>query len=338
MTFVPENWRLPPFKVRFTVSAHDLGQNIPWGVTYLGVTELQKKTRGAGIKIAVLDTGCDVAHPDFSGAILAKRNFTGGAADDVHDIVGHGTHTAGTIGARDNGQGIIGVAPDCQLLIGKVLGDDGSGSSDWIASGLHWAVDSGAQIISMSLGSPDADPVMREGMEYATRKGVLTICAAGNEGAQGVGYPAAWDDVAIAIAAIDQQGRVAPFSSVGPQVDVCAPGVHVVSCWPGNRYAYLDGTSMATPHVAGGVALVQFYRKQNSLPPIPDQATLNKAIHDTAKTTLPVPSPSYGYGVFNPTAMCDYGVSPPSGAELRVNIGPFLGYSWELIGTPLVTK
>ena len=247
------------------------------------------------------------------------------------------THTAGTIGARDNGQGIIGIAPECELLIAKVLGDDGSGGSDSIATGLHWAVDNGAQIISMSLGSPQGDDVMREGLQYAVDHGVLVIGAAGNEGASGVGYPAAWNDLAEAIAAIDQQGRVAGFSSIGEQVDVCAPGVHVVSCWPGNRYSYSDGTSMACPHVAGGVALVQAYRKQNNLPLIQNQGELNKVIHATAKTTLLVPSPSYGYGIFNPAAMCDYGVmAPPTGQKMRVSIGQFLGHSWELVGTPLV--
>jgi subtilisin family serine protease len=165
------------------------------------------------------------------------------------------------------------------------------------------------------------------------------ISAAGNAGASGVGYPAAWNDVAQAIAAVDQQGRVANFSSVGEQVDVCAPGVHVVSCWPGNNYAYLDGTSMATPHVAGGMALVQAYRLQNGLPIVANQEELGNAIRATAKTSLPVPSPSYGYGIFNPAAMLDYGVTaPPTGQVLRVNVGAFLGHSWEFVGTPLVNK
>lgn len=338
MSVVAESWRLPHITVRFTVSAAELGQVVPWGVTYLGVTALHKKTRGAGIKIGVADTGIDATHPDFAGAILAAKDFTNSphGTDDQH---GHGTHTAGTIGSRDNGQGILPVAPDCQLLIAKVLGDDGSGSSESIRDGLHWLVDGGAQIISMSLGSPQGDDVMHEGLEYAVKHGVLVIGAAGNESTSGVGYPAAWNDLAEAIAAVDQQGRVAGFSSIGEQVDVCAPGVHVVSCWPGNRYAYLDGTSMACPHVAGGMALVQAYRAQNGLPLVANQADLNKAIHATAKTTLPVPSPSYGYGIFNPAAMLDYGATaPPTGQKLRVPIGDFLGYSWELAGTPLVNK
>jgi subtilisin len=332
-------WKLPPdLKIKFSVSADELGQVVPWGLTYLGIPALQKKTRGAGIRVAVLDTGIDASHEDFAGAILAARDFTN-SPNGAHDLHGHGTHTAGTIGSRDNGRGILPIAPECQLLIAKVLGDDGTGGSESISAGLRWVVDEGATIISMSLGAPEGDDVMREGLEYAVKHGVLVIGAAGNVGPAGVGYPAAWNDMAQAIAAIDQQGRIAGFSSQGSAVDVCAPGVHVVSCWPGNRYTYMDGTSMACPHVAGGLALVQAYRKQNGLPVVANQAELDKAIHATAKATAAVPSPTFGYGLFNPAAMCDYGVTaPPTGQKMRVSIGTFLAHSWELVGTPLVNK
>lgn len=329
---------VPPYKVKFTVTADQLGQIIPWGVTYLGVTALQQKTRGEGCTVAVLDTGINQSHPDFMGAIDAARDFTD-SPSGVEDQNGHGSHTAGTIAARDNGQGVIGIAPECKLLIGKVLGDDGGGDTNMIIEALAWAKAQGAHIISMSLGSPNDDPGLHAALKDVTDAGLLVISAAGNDGAAGVGFPAAWDEVTVAVGAIDQRGMLAPFSSQGPAVDICAPGVHIPSCWKnGNNYAYLDGTSMATPHVSGVAALIYSYRKKLGMPQLSPQALFDHAIKATAKAAGPVPSPLYGYGVLNPAALLDYGTTAPAGQKLTVHAGEFLGYSWDLIGTPLAPK
>lgn len=338
---MPGRSRLPHYNVRYTLTAAETGQNVPWGVTYLGIEKLHTKgIRGQGISVAVLDSGIDDEHPDFAGAIVAIKDFSG-SKTGTKDICGHGTHTAGTIASRDNGQGIIGIAPLCSLVIGKVLDDDGSGSNDNIAKGIRWAVDCDARIISMSLGCPEPDDVMRKAIEYAVSKGCLVIAAAGNEGAAGVGYPAKWNALAEAIAANDQQGRIASFSSVGDAVDVCAPGVQVLSCWPGNRYSRLDGTSMATPHVAGVLALVQGYRKSKGLPLIKNQDELQVAVRATAKSIAPVPSPKYGYGLVSASGLLEYGLpvtSPvtvdPAKKQITIPVGQLpADYTWNLVGT-----
>lgn len=340
--------RLPHYNVRYTLSAAETGQNVPWGVTYLGVEKLHTKgIRGKGISVAVLDSGIDSDHPDFKGAIVAVKDFSGSASGTM-DKCGHGTHTAGTIASRDNGQGIIGIAPECSLVIGKVLDDDGSGDNDGIAAGVRWAVDCGSQIISLSLGCPEPDDAMRKALEYAVSKGVLIFSAAGNEGAAGVGYPAKWNALTEAIAANDQQGRIASFSSVGDAVDVCAPGVQILSCWPGNRYSRLDGTSMSTPHCAGVMALVQGYRKDRGLPLIKNQQELCAAVRLTSKSIAPVPSPKYGYGLINASGLLTHGlpVAPSpipvpgqSPKQISVQVGKLpTGYSWNLVGTPIQTE
>jgi len=340
-------FQLPPYHMKVVMSAAQVGQAIDWGITYLKALEIHKTTKGAGINVAVLDTGIDMSHPDFQGAIVAAQDFTG-SVHGVMDANGHGTHTAGTIGARDNGVGSVGMAPECGLIICKVLGDDGAGDDEMIAAGIRWAVTMGAQILSMSFESPSPSPVIRAAIDDAVQKGRLVVCAAGNRGIAGNGYPAAWDDVCQSIAANDQKGRIADFSGVGPQVDVCAPGVHILSCWPGGSYAYLDGTSMACPHVSGGLALVAAYRRAKALPQIASQAELNNALHATAIALEPTPPPNqrWGYGVFNPTALLDYATAPPNAPpaaaprKARRWAIPFLyGYQdceWAITANPIV--
>src|SRR6185437_4984179 len=138
-------FRLPPFRVEATFTA--LSETIDWGLTAYQIPDHWKATRGKSVKVAVLDTGIDEAHPDLKDAFDDARDFTRSRFGPI-DRHGHGTHTAGTIGARQNDIGVVGVAPDCRLLIGKVLGDDGSGSSATVAAGIDWACDSGADVIS----------------------------------------------------------------------------------------------------------------------------------------------------------------------------------------------
>ncbi|MEV6105828.1 S8 family serine peptidase [Streptomyces sp. NPDC051940] len=230
---------------------------------------------GAGVKVAVLDTGIDAGHPDLTGKVDAQANFSSSAS--MTDVVGHGTHVAGTIaGTGAAAPGIRqGVAPDARLLIGKVLGDDGRGDLAASVEGMEWAAEQGADIVNMSLGAAPTDgtdPVSTALNQLSTEHGTLFVVAAGNAGpgSSTVGSPASADD-ALAVAAVDATGTVAAFSSRGPRVgdsamkpEIAAPGVAITApkssamkaSTPDPKYVTMSGTSMATPHVAGVAALL----------------------------------------------------------------------------------
>jgi subtilisin family serine protease len=311
-------WQLPPFTVRRTASASEMKQTVPWGLQANGIAELHKKTKGAGVRVAVLDTGIDAAHPDLAKRILKKKDFSrsGWGTDDRS---GHGTHTAGTLAAEDNAYGVLGLGPLFDLLVGKVLGDNGTGSMDDVADGFQWALDEGADVISLSLGTPDEEERMLEVLQAAAAQGVFVVCAAGNSGhltdSKGrdlntVDYPGRWTTLCTCVGAHDEKGKIAEFSSRGPEVDLLAPGVNVPSCYPGNRYAYMDGTSMATPFVAGMIGLLVAYRRKEKLAPIASQADLERELFSTA---LKLEGYGAGHGVLNCRGAFDHiPAAPPA--------------------------
>jgi major intracellular serine protease len=295
-------FRLPPLRVEATFTS--LSETIDWGLAAYRVPDHWKSTRGLGVRVAVLDTGIDANHPDLATAVETARDFTRSPRGFV-DSQGHGTHVAGTIAARQNDVGVVGVAPQCRLLVAKVLGDDGSGTSHQVAAGVDWAVACGADILSMSLGSPDASPNIAAAIDRAVAAGRFVICAAGNDGRDdAVNYPARWEST-IAVGAVDRQGSVARFSSRGPQVDVCAPGADVLSTFPAGRYARLSGTSMATPFVTGVVALMLAkHRQHGGATPVRNVADLREHLRRTATDAGPTGrDPAYGFGLVNPDAL-----------------------------------
>lgn len=260
-----EKMKLVPFKVE---SYHNMANEIPWGVQMIQAPDLwAKNEKGAGVVVAILDTGIDINHPDLKDQIIAGRNFTGtGAVDNFDDDNGHGTHVAGTIAAAENGSGVVGVAPEAKLLIGKVLGKDGSGSYQNITKGIKWATDwqgkngEKVRIISMSLGGSYNDPRMYRAILDAVAKGIIVVVASGNEGDNNqstyeYGYPALYNE-AVTVAACDQNKKLASFSNNSLEVDIIAGGVNVLSTYPKSQYATLSGTSMATPHISGALALI----------------------------------------------------------------------------------
>ncbi|MGC1206569.1 MAG: S8 family serine peptidase [Ornithinimicrobium sp.] len=235
-----------------------------WGMQAIGI-ELAGFT-GQGIKVAVLDTGMDLEHPDFAGRSITHQSFvTGESAQDGH---GHGTHVIGSSLGNVSDQGRrYGVASEADIFVGKVLSDQGSGSDAGILAGINWAVTNGCAVISMSLGADvaEAHPPYTVAGERALAAGTLIIAAAGNNadrpGNPGfVGAPANSPSI-LAVAALDSGLQVARFSARstpdrGGQVDVAGPGVAVFSSWPmPDRYNTISGTSMATPHAAGVAAL-----------------------------------------------------------------------------------
>ena len=246
----------------------DREQYLTWPYLRLGIPSEWWQTEGEGIKVAVLDTGIDEDHPDLDGAVLDTRDFTG---DGIEDEDGHGTHCAGIIAARNNNVGFVGVAPKCELLIGKVLNNNGNGSYEWIARGVDWAHSEGADIISMSLGGPYSDQELFHVIHRVISDGAIIIIAAGNEGAlatNSIGYPGKYGSV-ITVASHDEDGNPSGFSSRGGELDFMAPGSNIWSTFKKGGYAKLSGTSMATPFVAGLSALIlSKHRSQGGQTPV----------------------------------------------------------------------
>jgi subtilisin family serine protease len=288
--------------VEATFAPLALADIIDWGLALLNVADHWKRTAGAGVRVALLDTGIDESHPDLADAIDDARDFTR-SKNGPADRNGHGTHVAGIVAARRNNRGVVGVAPQSRLLVAKVLGDDGVGSSTAVAAGVDWACDSGAHLISMSLGSPQPDTGLHAAIKRAVAKGVFVITAAGNAGrSDSVNYPARWRET-VAVAAVDRNGRLSRFSSRGPQVDVAAPGQDVLSTYAGGGYAKLSGTSMAAPFVAGIVALLIALHRDacDSRTPLRSLADLHEHLRRTARDAGPVGhDPGYGWGLINP--------------------------------------
>lgn len=246
-----------------------LVEGATWGLSLTRVTA--SRYSGAGIKLAVLDTGFDLKHPDFTGRTVVSRSFITG--ETVQDLQGHGTHCIGTACGPKAPSGSVaryGVAYGAAIYAGKVLDNDGSGTDASILAGINWAVAQGCQIVSMSLGAPVSpgesySQVYETAARRAVQRGTLIIAAAGNESERPayiapVGHPANCPSI-IAVGALDQQLRVAEFScgglnSSGGEVNIAGPGVGILSSWPmPSRYRSISGTSMATPHVAGIAAL-----------------------------------------------------------------------------------
>ncbi|MFB8211838.1 S8 family serine peptidase [Streptomyces sp. NPDC056010] len=224
---------------------------------------------GSGVKVAVLDTGVDAGHPDLAGRVAGSATFVSTPATD--DRTGHGTHTASTVagtGAASHGT-YAGMAPKADLLIGKVLDDDGSGSISGIVNGMEWAVGQGARVVSMSLGSDGDTACAGPGVDAVERLSdqALFVIAAGNASLHGTVSTPGCAPSALTVGAVDRENATAAFSSRGPSVDgvsakpdIASQGVGVVAANSGGRgaqaYQEMSGTSMATPHVAGGAALL----------------------------------------------------------------------------------
>jgi serine protease len=248
-----------------------------WNLKLVGAEKAWDKARGKGVVVAVIDTGVAFENDDrcYQARDFAQTKFVKGydfIHNDEHpyDDYGHGTHVAGTIAeSTDNGEGVAGLAPEATIMPIKVLDEYGFGSSADIADAIRFAADHGANIINMSLGGSQPDVLTHEACKYAAKKGVLIVCAAGNSGGGAVGYPAGFPEC-LAVSAVGPTGSLAPYSSVGKEVGIAAPGgdgTHgeqdkvlqntlLGGARESDSYYAFQGTSMASPHVAAVAALI----------------------------------------------------------------------------------
>lgn len=320
-------YHLPPWSC--TAVANPLAQVHDWSLDYLGIPKLWATTKGKGIKVAVLDTGVDLDHPDLQGALADARDFTGSrrGAADRHD---HGTWCLGMIGARANEIGVCGIAPECTLYSGKVLGDNGAGTDSSIEKGMLWAMKEDVDIVSLSLGGPQMGKRLLDVFrEFLSKPGKFIFAAAGNDGTtNSINYPAAWQEC-ICVAAVDRDGNRAPFSSRGERIDIAAPGVDMLSTIV-DGYGLMSGTSMATPCAAavGALALAK-HRQSPGGTKLDTVADMREHLRRTARDKGPKgEDDQYGPGLIHPGDLL-IGIGgrgpvtpPPAGETVEI---PLLG-------------
>ncbi|MCZ2845542.1 MAG: S8 family serine peptidase [Candidatus Bathyarchaeota archaeon] len=243
------------------VYALDTELDNSWGVKRIGagiVHESESGNKGAGVKIAVIDTGIDYTHPDLDDNYIGGYDWVNGD-DDPMDDDGHGTHVAGIIAAEDNGVGVVGVAPEVKLYALKALDETGSGYVSDVVMAIQWATVNGIQIINMSLGG-SANLFLEAACLLAYyQDGLILVAAAGNSGnppgkGDNIIYPAGYESV-IAVGATNQSDERTRWSSTGSALELVAPGGDVYSTYLGD-YTTMSGTSMSSPHVTGTAALV----------------------------------------------------------------------------------
>lgn len=225
-----------------------------YGLRKAGFEGAWNRTRGRGARVAVVDSGAALRHMDLRRQVVAKYDFRNDNAT-VEDLHGHGTHVAGTVAARTgNVRGVAGGCPGCGLIIAKAIGRDLAGYDSDIARAITWSANNRAKAINLSLGGPGEKSVLKEAIDYATRRGAVVVAAAGNGGTSGPIYPAAYPNVVAVAATGPRDGRDSSYTT-GDWIDVSAPGLDIISTTPGG-YEYKSGTSMAAPHVSALVGLL----------------------------------------------------------------------------------
>ncbi len=248
-------------------SSFSYNETLLWNMTIIHAAEAWACPQGgAGVVIAILDTGVDSSHPELAGNLVSGIRYSDGHEyANWEDDNGHGSHVAGIAAGVANNGGIVGVAPRASIMPVKVLDNNGSGYMSDAVLGIIWAVEHGADVINMSLGGfGDYEPLHTAIQQYAYDNNVPVIVSAGNCGVandkcpsqNAISYPAAYTQT-LAVAATDSDDYRASFSTVASYVDVAAPGVSIYSSYPGGGYAFYNGTSQAAPHVAGLAALIR---------------------------------------------------------------------------------
>jgi hypothetical protein len=339
--------------------ALDIELDNAWGVTRIGAgTVHEGGNKGAGVELAIIDSGINYDHPDLNDNYTGGYDFVEGDRDPM-DVYGHGTHVAGTACAEDNGNGdpdgpygVVGVAPACALYALRVLDDAGFGDASDLIAAMQWSVDNGIQVANLSLGW-DLNPgdTVKAAFDNAEDAGLVIVAAACNNGnrpgrGDNVCYPALYDSV-IAVAATDDNDRRANFSSTGAQVELAAPGVSVFSTWNDDTgyldpqpvcrqeegiqacYKYGSGTSMAAPHVAGTAALI--LAANPSWSNVQVRAQLQATADDLGDTGW---DPQYGWGLVDAAEAAPAPANNPPVVEIT---SPATGSSFDSGETILFT-
>ncbi|MFB8375811.1 S8 family peptidase [Paenibacillus taichungensis] len=217
----------------------------------------------SSVKIAIIDTGVQLNHPELAGKLLPGYDYVD--YDNIpEDGNGHGTHVAGIAASiTNNGVGIAGVAPLASIVPLRVLDNNGQGTTGNVGNGLVYAANNGIQVVNLSLGGPTGEAFLQAAVQYAWDRGAVIIAAAGNDNTSYPIVPASYPNV-IAVASTNPSDLKSNFSNYGSWVDMAAPGDTILSTYLGGSYAYLSGTSMAAPHVAGVAALLAARGKTNA--------------------------------------------------------------------------
>lgn len=272
---------------------NSLPDKIDWGLKKIKADKVWSKTRGEGVKVAIIDTGIDISHPDLKERIKYTINMHT-RTTDVTDDYGHGTHIAGLIAGKNTG-----VAPESELYIAKVLDSKGLGNMTNIIDGITFAINTKVDILCMSLGIDRRLPlIIEERLIKAHEKGITIVCATGNSGVKPPEYPAKYDFI-IGVGGIDKNGKLAHFSNFGDQMDIVAPSVDILSTYLDGKYARMTGTSMASPLVAGAIALIKsYYRKQG-------REIYTEEIKQLFSRLSDRKTKEYGYGILDLTKLLD---------------------------------
>lgn len=289
---------LPPYTVDFLHVPHSAQEGVDWGVAAYGIPELWRRTQGEGVTVAVVDSGIG-KHYALNDVVMDHRNFSGDS--DPYDSLGHGSHVAGVIASN---KGLAqGIAPKAKLLSLKVLGHSGMGKTEAVAAAVSYATEANVDIVCMSLGSTRPDARLHEVIRHAHGKGVILVCAAGNDGGA-VNYPAAFAET-VAVGAVTKSGEACEFSSRGKEISVAAPGQDITSTWLADGYATISGTSMAAPFVAGVLALFVSERKANG-----EKVTHQDVVRALGQTSRDVGAVGkddvYGWGLLDPHKLLAY--------------------------------
>ncbi|MBD3921809.1 S8 family peptidase [Paenibacillus sp. PR3] len=250
-------------------------KGIPWGVAHIKAPQAWSTTTGHKIRIGVVDTGVDFSHPDLRGSLARGINLLNRSLLP-HDDNGHGTHIAGTIAAANQLQGMIGVAPRSLIHPIKAFDHNGSAYVSDIILAIDWCVRNRMNIINMSFGMKSRSKALLSAVTNAANAGVIIVASSGNDGKRrAIDYPARYPQT-ISVGATTRLRRIAPFSNRGIYIDIYAPGDKITSSWLKGKYHEMSGTSMATSHVSGAVALL--LAKHPDLTPAEVKATLRRSM------------------------------------------------------------